>query len=733
MNVAGVIDRHPLIVSAELKVNEAIAALSQTQTGCILIVSQEKFVGIFTNRDVVELIATKTDWQEFSLAEIVSPSTVYLEVTALPDVLALMSLMHQQQLKYLPIVTVDSRIYGLVTLESMAKALEKLAIDEARKREALSEQLNDRENLEVELQTNERALQLNQERVNNILSSIEDVVWSANPQNFQLLYLNAATEKIYGRSISEFLGNSNLRRQVIVSEDRLRVEEAAKALYSLGSQDIEYRIVRADGAVRWVRDRARLILDSYGNPIRIDGIITDITDRKQAQQQLERDALYDSLTGLANRSLLMKRLQQAIERSKSEQNKFAILFLDIDRFKLINDSLGHSVGDYLLIEVAHRLKECRRNNDLIARLGGDEFVLLLEEISDRDDVIKIARRIQQVLQSPIVLSKREVYVSISIGIVLGRANLPIDRNEAANLLRDADTAMYYAKAQGQGKYEIFTPSMHIEISQRLNLEHDLRRAIERQEFLVYYQPIICLPTETLWGFEALVRWQQPQQGIVSPNEFIPLAEQTGLSIEIDRLVLNTACCQLRLWQEQLLSSSMMISVNLSAKQFYQSGLIEVVDRILSETGLKGNFLKLEITESVLINNTQSTIATLEQLHERGIQLCLDDFGTGYSSLSYLQSLPFDFLKIDRSFVERLKNEAERSEIIRAIIALGSNLKIETIAEGIETKEQLRQLIDLNCTYGQGFWFAKPMNSEAATDFIDRWNTRKTANFVDRGV
>ena len=731
MNVAEVINRHPPIVSAELKVNEAIAILSQTQTGCILIVSQEKFVGIFSDRDVVELIATKTDWQEFSLAEIVSPSTVYLEVTALPDVMALMSLMHQQQLKYLPIVTVDSRIYGLVTLESMTKALKKLAIDEAKKRESLSEQLNDRENLEVELQTNEQALQLNQDRLNNILSSIEDVVWSANPQNFQLLYLNAATEKIYGRSISEFLGNSNLRRQVIVSEDSLRVEEAAKALYSLGSQDIEYRIVRADGAVRWVRDRARLILDSCGNAIRIDGIVTDITDRKQAQQQLEHNALYDSLTGLANRSLLMERLQQAIERSKPEQNKFALLFLDIDRFKPINDSLGHSVGDRLLIEVAHRLKECQRSDDLIARLGGDEFVLLLEKIDNRDDAIMVARRIQQVFQSPIVLNKREVYVSISIGIALGRANLPIDRNEAANLLRDADTAMYYAKAQGQGKYEIFTPSMHIEISQRLNLEHDLRRAIERKEFLVYYQPIIYLPTETLWGFEALVRWQQPRQGIVSPNEFIPLAEQTGLSIEIDRLVLNTACYQLRLWQEQLLSS-FMISVNLSAKQFYQSGLIEVVDRILSETGLKGNFLKLEITERVLMNNTQSTIATLEQLQERGVQLCLDDFGTGYSSLSYLQSLPFDFLKIDRSFVERLK-KAERSEIVRAIIALGSNLKIETIAEGIETKEQLRQLMSLNCTYGQGFLFAKPMNSEAATDFITRWNTRKTANSIDRGV
>ena len=731
MKAEEAIDKHPPIISADLKVNEAIAILSQTQTGCILIVSQEKFVGIFTNRDVVELIATKTDWREFSLAEIVSPNTVYLEVTALPDISALMSLMHQQQLEYLPIVTVDSRIYGLVTLKSMAKALEKSAIDEARKREALSEQLNDRENLEVELRTNERVLQLNRERLDNILGSIEDVVWSANPQNFQLLYLNTATEKIYGRSISEFLGDSNLRRQVIVPEDRFKVEEAAKALYSLGSRDIEYRIVKADGAVRWVRDRARLILDSCGNPIRIDGIVTDITDRKQAEQQLEHDALYDSLTGLANRSLLMKRLQQVVERSKSEQDKFALLFLDMDGFKLINDSFGHSVGDCLLIEVAHRLKEFQRSDGLIARLGGDEFVLLLEKIDNRDDAIKVARRIQQVLQLPIVLNEREVYVSVSIGIVLGRANLPIDRSEAVNLLRDADTAMYYAKAQGQGKYEIFTPSMHIEISQRLNLEHDLRRAIEREEFLVYYQPIICLPTQTLWGFEALVRWQQPGQGLVSPNEFIPLAEQTGLSTKIDRLVLNTACYQLRFWQEQLLSS-ITISVNLSAKQFYQPGLIEVVDRILSETGLKGNSLKLEITENVLMNNTQSAIATLEQLQERGIKLCLDDFGTGYSSLSYLQSLPFNFLKIDRSFVERLK-KAERSEIVRAIIALGSNLKMETIAEGIETKEQLRQLIDLNCTYGQGFWFAKPMNSEAATDFIARWNTRKTVNSVERGV
>ena len=711
---------NPLVIPAELSVTEAIATLFQSQAGCVLVVEQQKLVGIFTEQDVVRLAASTANWQGLSVAEVMSP-LVTLAVTELADMSALMRLMHQHQVSYLPILAADNH-FGLVSLKSIAETLQESAVAKAQELEALRQELNECKMLEEELRANEQALQHSQERVDSVLGSIEDVVWSADPRKFQLLYLNAATEKVYGRTVSEFLGNFNLRREVIVLEDRDRVEKASKALYSSGSQDIEYRIVRPDGEVRWIRDRARLIVDAQGSPLRIDGIITDITERKQAQQQLEHDALHDGLTGLANRTLLMERLRQAIERSQSQPEKrFALLFLDLDGFKVVNDSLGHLVGDQLLIEVARRLKNCRRTGDTIARHGGDEFAILLEELPDVDDAIKVAHRIQQVLKPPLVLDEREVFVSASIGIAITeQASLYTSCDRVAHLLRDADTAMYSAKARGQGGYEVFTPSMHTQILQRLELESDLRRAIEREEFLVYYQPIICLTNQRLWGFEALVRWQHPRRGLVNPGEFIPLAEETRLSIAIDRWVLRTACHQLRRWQGQL-PSPLTVSVNLSGNQFSQPGLIENLDQVLEETGLEGSCLKLEITESVVINNAQSTITVLQQLRQRHVQLCLDDFGTGYSSLSYLHSLPFNVLKIDRSFIERLGREGEKGEIVKAIVALGSNLDMSVVAEGIETQEQLQQLKGLNCAYGQGYWFARPMHSEAATRFIRNWD------------
>ncbi|WP_052055262.1 EAL domain-containing protein [Myxosarcina sp. GI1] len=729
MTVEWAIDKYPQIVRAETNVTEAIATLSQTQAGCILVVESEKLVGIFTARDAIELAVSTANWQELSLARVISPNPIALKVTELPNISVLMDLMQHQQLKYLPIVTVDYRVYGLVSLKSIAEAWQKSAVASKQELEIVKQELNECKNLEAELQANQQALSINQERLDSIFDSIEDVVWSVDPHKFQLLYLNAATEQIYGRTISEFLGNFNLRREVIVLEDRQRVREANKALYSIGSQDIEYRIWRPNGEMRWVRDRARLILDNLGNTIRIDGIVTDITERKQAQQQLEYDAFHDGLTGLASRRLLMERLERAIDRSQLQPARgFALLFLDLDGFKVVNDSLGHLVGDRLLIEVAHRLQKYERENFIIARHGGDEFAILLEELADLKEAIAVAGQIQQILKPPLILNEREVYVSASIGIALGdRANLYASDGRATNLLRDADTAMYYAKSRGKGGYEVFTPSMHTEILQRLELEHDLRLAIEREEFVLYYQPIICLATQRLWGFEALVRWQHPWQGLISPDKFIPLAEETGLSVAIDRWVLRTACCQLRSWQEQLPTTTLKVSVNLSGNQFFQPDLIEVFDRVLGETGLKGSCLKLEITESVMIDNSPTTSVVLEQLRSRGVQLCLDDFGTGYSSLSYLHSLPFNLLKIDRSFIERLGTEGEKGEIVKAIVALGSNLGMDTIAEGIETKEQLMQLKSLNCAYGQGFWFAKPMNSRAAIGFVGDWNAQNIKN------
>lgn len=712
MTAERAINKQPPIVSAELSVTEAIATLYGSQVGCVLVVKQQQLIGLFTEQDVVRLVASKTNWEGLSVADAMSANLTTLGLTEITDLASLLSLMNQQQISYLPIVADDNRIVGLITVKTLS--------------EALQVQAEETQNFEAELRVNEQALRLNQDRLDSILGSIEDVVWSADPRKFQLLYLNAATEKIYGRTVSEFLSNFNLRRDVIAPQDREQVERASKTLYSKGVQDIEYRIVRPNGEVRWVRDRARLILDAQGTPTRIDGIITDITERKQAQEKLRHDALHDGLTGLANRTLLMERLRQAIERSKSQMDKrFALLFLDLDGFKVVNDSLGHLVGDRLLIEVSQRLKSCQRTGDIIARHGGDEFAVLLEELPDVDDAIKVAQRLQQALKPPLVLDNREVFVSASIGIAIGgQANFYTSYDRVAHLLRDADTAMYYAKAKGQGGYEVFTPSMHTQIVQRLELESDLRRAIEREEFLIYYQPIICLSTNKIWGFEALVRWQHPLRGLVGPTEFIPLAEETGLSIAIDRWVMRSACHQLRFWQEQLPHSfPLTVSVNLSGKQFSQPGLVESLDQVLLETGIDGSYLKLEITESVVIDKAESTLTVLQQLRKRNVQLCLDDFGTGYSSLSYLHSFPFSVLKIDRSFISRLGIGGGNGEIVKAIIDLGTNLGMSVVAEGIETREQLTKLKSLNCAYGQGYRFAKPMSREAATSFVRNWSMR----------
>jgi diguanylate cyclase (GGDEF)-like protein len=482
--------------------------------------------------------------------------------------------------------------------------------------------------------------------------------------------------------------------------------------------------------------RARAIADENGNLRRIDGITTDITQLKRVQEQLQYDALHDGLTGLANRNLLMDRLHHAIVRHQRQANKFfALLFLDLDRFKVINDSLGHFLGDELLKAVARRLEQSQRAEDTVARLGGDEFVVLLEELVDIEDAIKVARRIHEALKPAIMLDRHEVFVSASIGIATGSFQTHTSPEQVVELLRNADTAMYRAKARGQGYYEIFDPSMHAHILDRLRLENDLRRAIaflestasDRQEFIVYYQPIVCLSSRQIHGFEALLRWQHPERGLIPPTEFIPIAEEAGVIVSLDRWVLRTACQQLRVWEQQFPALlPLTMSVNLSGNHFSQAGLIEFIDEILQETNLNGGALKLEITESVLIQNTEAAAAILRKLKSRNIHVHLDDFGTGYSSLSYLHCFPFNALKIDRSFVKQLgvKIESEEnSEIIKAIINLGLTLRMNVIAEGVETKEQLLQLKSLSCPYGQGYLFSEPIASDAVTAFLGASGTK----------
>jgi len=441
----------------------------------------------------------------------------------------------------------------------------------------------------------------------------------------------------------------------------------------------------------------------------------EISDRTRIEEQLIHGAFHDELTGLPNRALFMNRLEHAIERTKRREDYlFAVLFLDLDRFKLVNDSLGHMVGDQLLLAIASRIKACLRSLDTVARLGGDEFTILLEDIKDVSDAKRLANRIQEELILPFNLGGHEVFTTVSIGIALSAPgyNLP------EQLLRDADTAMYRAKASGKACYEVFNIAMHTCALELLQLETDLWRAIERQEFLVYYQPIISLKNGKINGFEALVRWQHPDRGLIYPAEFIPMAEETGLIIPIGWWVLCEACHQMQLWQEKFPASPpLTISVNISSKQFSQHDLSERIEQMLQKIHIDPCTLKLEITESAIMANAESANVILSQLRQMGIQLYMDDFGTGYSSLSYLHHFPIDTLKIDRSFVSRKSVDDDNSEIVKTIITLAHNLRIKVSAEGVETTEQLDLLRALKCEYAQGYFFSKPLDGKAAEALI----------------
>ncbi len=425
--------------------------------------------------------------------------------------------------------------------------------------------------------------------------------------------------------------------------------------------------------------------------------------------------LHDELTGLPNRAILINRLETALARKKYQSDyQIAVLFLDLDRFKVINDTLGHAGGDRLLIITAQRLKNCLRNGDTLVRLGADEFVILLEDFHTIDDVIRISQRIQLVLREPIDISGREVITTASLGIAIAET----ENDYPEDLLRNADIAMDQAKLMGKGNYQFFHNTMYSHAVQRLQLENDLRHALEAKQFYIVYQPIVSLNHAKIIGFEALLRWQHPEKNNISPTDFIPIAEETGLIVPIGYWVLQTACQQMQRWQTTILNAkNLVLSVNLSGRQLTQTDLVEHIKVILRQTGLPPQTLKLEITESVLMENAVTAIHLLRQLKEIGVLLAIDDFGTGYSSLSYLHQFPIDTLKIDRSFIEGLDNDAEQVVIVRTICNLAWNLGMDVVAEGVETGKQLSQAKALNCDSAQGYHFYKPLTAEMAEQLL----------------
>jgi diguanylate cyclase (GGDEF)-like protein len=446
-------------------------------------------------------------------------------------------------------------------------------------------------------------------------------------------------------------------------------------------------------------------------------LIQEVQDRQQIEEQLRQLLLRDRLTGLPNRTFFLEHMQQLLNQVKHQPDRqFALLFLDCDGFKIVNDSLGYWVGDQLLIAIARRLESCLEPGQVLIRLGGDEFLMLMETIPSVAAATELATRILNAYESPFFVEQQELFINVSIGIVIGSSHY----KQPEHVLRDADIAMSETKRAGKGAYRVFNAEMYAQVRDRLQLENALRRAVERRELYLHYQPIISLKTGRINGFEALLRWQHPERGFISPVHFIPIAEETGLIIPIGQWVLQTACIQLQNWQQQLSDSSLHISVNLSTKQLTHPRLLEDVHDILERTGVQ-NHLTLELTESLMMQNVQSTLALLQQLKAQNIQLSIDDFGQGYSSLSYLHDFPVDHIKIDRAFISGMGKTPEgdiaRLEIVKTILNLAHNLGVAVVAEGIETELQRDRLVQLGCEWGQGYFFSKPVNPDLAMALI----------------
>ena len=561
----------------------------------------------------------------------------------------------------------------------------------------------------IDRQGYQDALRESEERYALAVEGARDGLWDWNLRTNEIYY-SPHWRGILGEPDVEGGPEEWFNRVHPEDAEQLQVDINRHLAGETGHFSNEHRIRCGNGTYRWVLSRGVARRDQHG-AYRMAGSLTDIHQRKSFEDRLRRDALSDALTSLPNWTLFKDRLRAAIAQAKRQPRyRFAVLFFDLDRFKTINDSLGHSNGDHLLVAIARRVADVLRPGDTFARLGGDEFAVLIEGCGEPGHARRLAERIHAEFKAPFQLGGHEVFISTSIGIAMSSPRY----ESPEECLRDADTAMYRAKSSGRAGHAIFDRQMHQRAVEQLQLENDLRRAIARGEFLVHYQPIVRLETGAVEGFEALVRWEHPERGLLYPDNFIPMAEETGLIIPIGWLVFEEACRQLSAWQKQS-STHPFVSVNFSGRQFKQPDLLTQVERVLDQTGCRAGDLRLELTETMIMENAETGIDKLARLSDLNLRLYIDDFGTGYSSLSYLHRLPTHAIKIDRSFVNEVTGHPE---IIGTIVALARSLDMSVEAEGIETNDQLSRLRQLGCQSGQGFYFSKAVNPIAASGLVD---------------
>ncbi len=561
----------------------------------------------------------------------------------------------------------------------------------------------------------EAALRENERALSTLLGNLPGMAYRCRADEERTLeFASEGCLQLTGYRPVDLVGNKLLSfRDLVHPADRGWVGSEVHDMLAGGERSIlEYQIVCADGQVKWISEKSQGIRDESGKVVMMEGIIDDITDRKRSEERLAFLAQYDVLTGLPNRALFYDRLRQAVVRARREQSMVGLLFLDLDRFKHINDTLGHAAGDRVLKVVADRLKGFLREVDTIARLGGDEFTVIIEGVSDTEQVASVAEKIKAALSESVVLDGHDMLVSASVGITL----YPQDAEDIESLIKNADIAMYHAKHRGgRQQYQFYDAGMAPLAADRLEMEARLKHAIENQEFVLHYQPTVDVKSGRITGMEALIHWQSPE-GMIPPSDFSPLAEESGLILDIGKWVLHAACAQTRIWQREGLPV-LRLAVNLSPLQFRQENLLGTISEILRETGLAPDHLELEITESAIMDRSAETIATLNRLEQLGVHLAIDDFGTGYSSLAYLKQFPVHLLKIDRSFVRDLTMDRDDAAIVNAMIAMSHNLSLQVTAEGVETREQLQFLRAAGCDTYQGYYFSVPLPARAFAELI----------------